>query len=74
VERRQPEFGNRWSDQMQIEQRHRDSLPQLYRRPDPVIDNVRREMAKALDAGVNQSAIRTAIVRRQLRGREGFDR
>lgn len=74
VERRPPEFGNRWADQMQIEQRHRDSLSRLHRRPDPAIDNVRRELAKALDAGVDQSAIRTAIVRRPTRGREGIER
>jgi len=74
VERRPPEFGNRWADQMQIEQRHRDSLSRLNRRPDPVIDDVRRALAKALDAGVDQSAIRTAIVRRPPRGREGLER
>jgi hypothetical protein len=74
VERRPPEFGNRWADQMQIEQRHRESLERLHRRPDPAIDNVRRELARALDAGVDQSAIRTAIVRRPPRGREGLER
>jgi hypothetical protein len=74
VDRQGPDFGARWADQMQIEQRHRDSLPRLHRCSDPVIDDVRREMAKALDAGVDRSAIRTAVVRRQPRGREGFDR
>jgi hypothetical protein len=74
VERRTPQFGNRWADEMQIEQRHRDSLQRLHSRPDPVIDNARREMARALDAGVDHAAIRTAIVRRPSRGREGLDR
>jgi hypothetical protein len=74
VERRPPEFGNRWADQMQMLQRHRDSIPRLHRAPDPVMDNVRREVAKALDAGVDQSAIRTAIVRRPPRGRQGLER
>ena len=75
VERRPPEFGNRWADQMQIEGRHRASLARLHRRPDPVVENVRHQMAKALDAGVDPSAIRTAIVRRPARTRgQGFDR
>jgi hypothetical protein len=38
------------------------------------MDNVRREVANALDAGVDQSAIRTAIVRRPPRGRQGLER
>ncbi len=33
VERRTPEFGSRWADQMQIEQRHRESLARLEDRP-----------------------------------------
>ena len=74
VERRPPEFGSRWADQMQMMQRHRDSIPRLHRTPDPVMDNVRREVANALDAGVDQSAIRTAIVRRPPRGRQGLER
>lgn len=74
VERKPPQFGNRWADEMQIEQRHRDSLQRLRRRPDPAIDSVRHEMAKALDAGVDRSAIRTAIVRRPPRGRGGLNR
>jgi hypothetical protein len=75
VERRAPEYGNRWADQMQIEGRHRDSMARLHRRPDPVLEKVRNEMAKALDAGVDQAAIRTAIIRRPTRGRgEGLDR
>ena len=74
VERRTPQFGNRWADEMQIEQRHRDSLQRLHIRPDPVIDDVRREISKALDAGVDRAAICTAIVRRPPRGRDGLDR
>jgi hypothetical protein len=74
VERRTPEFGSRWSDQMQIEQRHRTSLERLNRRPDPALENVRQAMAHAVDAGVDQSAIRTAIVRRPSRGRQGIER
>jgi hypothetical protein len=74
VERKTPQFGNRWADEMQIEQRHRDGLQRLHGRPDPVIENVRREMAKALDAGVDRAAVRTAIVRRPSRGRDGPDR
>lgn len=74
VERRTPEFGSRWADQMQMEQRHRDSLARIHRRPDPVVDDVRHALAKALDAGVDQTAIRTAIVRRPLRGRQGLER
>jgi hypothetical protein len=70
VERRPPEFGNRWADQMQIEGRHRDSIARLHRPPDPALDNVRRQLAKALDAGVDPAAIRTAIVRRPARGRD----
>ena len=74
VERRTPQFGNRWADEMQIEQRHRHSLQRLHSRPDPVIDDVRREISKALDAGVDRAAIRTAIVRCPPRGRDGLDR
>ncbi|HVV52514.1 MAG TPA: hypothetical protein VHO06_22800 [Polyangia bacterium] len=73
-ERRTPDFGSRWADQMQIEQRHRESLARLHRRPDPVLESARQAMAKALDAGVDQSAIRTAIVRRPPRGRQGIER
>lgn len=74
VERRTPEFGSRWADQMQIEQRQRDSLARLHRRPDPVLENVRHAIAEALDGGVDQAAIRTAIVRRPPRGRQGLER
>jgi hypothetical protein len=74
VERRTPEFGSRWADQMQIEQRHRVSLERVNRRPDPALENARRAMAEALDAGVDQAAIRTAIVRRPPRGRHGIER
>lgn len=65
VERRAPEIGSRWADQMQIEQRHRDSLQRLHRRPDPALEAVRHQIARALDAGVDQAAIRTAIVSRR---------
>lgn len=68
VERRAPEVGCRWFDQMQIEQRHRDSLARLHRRPDPALEAVRHQMARALDVGVDQAAIRTAIVSRRARG------
>ena len=74
AERRAPEFGGRWADQMQIEQRHRESLARLHRRADPVLENVSHAIAKALDAGVDHSAIRTAIVRRPSRGRLGLER
>ena len=73
VERRTPKFGSHWADQMQMEQRHRDSLTRIHRRPDPVVDNVRQAMAKALDAGVDQRAIRTAVISRPPRGR-GLER
>lgn len=73
-ERRAPEYGGRWADQMQIEQRHRDSLARLHRHPDPVLESARQAMAKALNAGVDQAAIRTAIVRRPSRGRQGIER
>jgi hypothetical protein len=68
VERRAPEFGNRWADQMQIEGRHRNSIARLHQRPDPVLEKARAAMARALDAGVDPSAIRTAIVSRRGRG------
>ncbi len=68
VERRPPEFGNRWADQMQIEGRHRDSLTRLNRRSDPAPESVRDRIGRALDAGVDPVAIRTAIVRRSGRG------
>ena len=73
VERRAPEFGNRWADQMQIEGRHRDSLARLNRRADPVVEKVRQQIGQALEAGVDRAAIRTAIVRRPGRG-PGLDR
>lgn len=64
VERRAPEFGSRWSDQMQIEHRHRRSLERLHRQPDPLLQAAREQMARALNAGVDQTAIRTAIAGR----------
>ncbi|HEY0870412.1 MAG TPA: hypothetical protein VGD55_08435 [Acidothermaceae bacterium] len=68
VERRAPEFGSRWADQMQIEGRHRASLARLHQQPDAVLENVRRGLAKALDAGVDVAQLRTAIVRRPSKG------
>ena len=68
IERRAPEFGNRWADQMQIEGRHRDSIARLHRRPDPALENVRQQLAKALDGGVDPAALRAAIIRRPVRG------
>jgi hypothetical protein len=69
IERQPPEFGSRWSDQMQIEQRHRHSLTRLHDggRPsnDPVLQGVRREIGRAIAAGVDEADIRTAIVRRR---------
>jgi len=75
IERRAPGFGSRWSDQMQIEHRHSRSLERLHRRPDPVLEAVRQHIGRALDAGVDQAAIRTTIVSRpsHKRGR-GLDR
>jgi hypothetical protein len=68
-ERQPPEFGSRWADQMQIEERHRNSLPRLHDggRPsnDPVLRDVRRELGRALAAGVERADIKTAIVRRR---------
>ncbi|HVV53345.1 MAG TPA: hypothetical protein VHO06_27055 [Polyangia bacterium] len=73
VERRPPEYGNRWADQMQIEGRHRESLRRLSRQADPALEKVRGQIGRAIDAGVDFAAIRTAIVRRPGRGR-GLDR
>jgi hypothetical protein len=68
VQRRSPEFGGRWADQMQIEARHRASLARLHQQPDPVIEKVCRGLAKALDAGVDVAHLRTAIIRRPSKG------
>lgn len=70
VERRPPEFGSRWADQMQIEQRHRASLARLRQAPDPVLEKVRDGLSKALDAGIDVGQLRTAIIRRPSRGRD----
>lgn len=75
VERRPPEFGGRWSDQMQIEHRHRQSLDRLHRGPDFVMQRIREQIARALDSGVDQAAIRTAVIGRAGQGRgPGLDR
>jgi hypothetical protein len=63
-ERRPPEFGGRWADQMQIEERHRRSLVGRGRK-DVELERFRGAVARALDAGIDQAAIRTAITRRE---------
>jgi hypothetical protein len=72
LERRAPEYGVRWADEMQIQQRHRESLARLHgpQGPsgDPVMKEVRRELGRAVAAGVDQALLRTAIVRRPSRG------
>ena len=72
LERRAPEFGIRWADEMQIQERHRESLTRLneHRGPsrDPVMNEVRRELGRALHAGVDQALLRTAIIRRPSKG------
>ena len=49
------------------------TLARLRSRPDPSLENVRQQLAETLHAGVDPTAIRTAIVRRPTRGR-GLDR
>lgn len=72
VERRAPEYGTRWADEMQIKERHRASLA-LVATPapttrDPVLQHAHGEIARALDAGVDPVAIKTAILRRPPKG------
>jgi hypothetical protein len=74
VARRKPELGSRWADQMQIQQRHRDVLDRVQRRRDPALGHTRRASGKSLDPAMDQAAIRTAIVKRTRRAREGLDR
>ena len=72
LERRAPEFGTRWADEMQIQERHRESLTRLnnQRGPsrDPVMKDVRRALDRAVQAGVDPALLRTAIIRRPSKG------
>jgi hypothetical protein len=68
--RQAPEFGSRWSDQMQIEQRHQSSrnrlAPDAARtgQPDPQMEAFRAVVQQALDAGVDVKDIEAVLMRR----------
>jgi hypothetical protein len=69
-DRRPPEFGSRWADQMQLEHRHQRSLARDGRSA-PDLEAFRKVAGHALEVGVDPADIRTAIVRRR---RNGLDR